>query len=116
MNESSEGSTCNIPKEWFEDDDQYDILDSDSSNSLKSSFDCTADEFDRYKKDDFDENSNERNEVTRNQQTLFDIGLVEGSTFDSHSELESHILHWGKNIGIVDLSADTARKQKKMLK
>ena len=86
MNESSDGSSCNIPKEWFEDGN---------------------DELDCKK------NPKEENYVINKRRPMFEFGLFEGSTFDSHEVLQSQILHWGKDIGIVDLSAETSRKLKK---
>ena len=62
----------------------------------------------RYKTEEDDEDHISITKPT----TMADLGLYQGSTFNSHSEIESQVLNWGKNIGIVDLSVHTSKKRK----
>ena len=43
---------------------------------------------------------------------MSNYGLFEGKYFNSHSELKSQILAWGKNVEIVDLSVSDCKKMK----
>ena len=85
MNDSSDGSSVDIPKEWFE--DVIPIIDNNDKEI-------------------------DNNYGIPKQQTMKETGLFEGNAFCSHSDLEAQILHWGKNIGIVDLCTQTSRKLK----
>ena len=95
MNESLDGSSCNIPKEWLEDDDRDGTNDADSFNSLKPTFDSTFHNIygneKRYKTEGDDEDNISITKPT----TMVDLGLYQGSTFNSHSEIESQVLNWG---------------------
>ena len=73
----------------------------------KREVDCSVDSTKSGTYDDIDDfNINEESDPP----TMKECGLCEGNTYDSHNNLETDILSWGRSCGILKLAARNSKK------